>query len=449
MTEKKTDKRIFLEKILKFMASQIMKKYNPRVVAITGSVGKTSTKEAVFSVLAPHFRTRKNEKNYNNEIGLPLTVIGSETGGRSVLKWAAVFLKWVFVMLWPVEYPEILVLEMGADRKGDLEYLTSFIHPSISVLTEISSSHLEHFKTIGAILKEKATILRVIDEKGLAVLSIDNPQIAKIASNPKQQGIEARILTYGFSDGAEVKASDIFYGYSEKEAGLEMGGREMRGISFKLEYKGTNIPVRLNNALAKHNIYAAMAGISVGLGLGLNLVEIAANLENFSLPPGRMNLIRAIKGAYIIDDTYNSAPSSAKAALEVLGEMKAKRKIAVLGDMLELGTETESGHREIARKFIDIKGDIFMGVGVRMEFAIEELKKHKFKEENLYHFGNPMDAAGKLREIMKEGDVILIKGSQGLRMEKAVEEIMAEPYKAKDLLCRQNKAWKNKPWEEV
>jgi len=449
MSEKKSKKKIILEKMLRFMASQIIKKYNPRIVAITGSVGKTSTKEAVFSVLSPHFRVRKNEKNYNNEIGLPLTVIGSETGGKSILKWMGVFLKWALTMFWPVEYPEILVLEMGADRKGDIGYLTGFMKPTISVLTEVSASHLEHFKTIGAVLKEKATILKVLEENDLAILNADNAQIAKLLLKPRQYGIKSNMLSYGFSENADVKAADVFYGYSDMDNEGDMASNDMRGLSFKLTYKGTTLPVRLNNILAKHNIYAAMAGISVGLGFELNLVDIAASLENFSLPPGRMSLIAGMKQSYIIDDTYNASVVSTKAALDVLGEMGGRRKIAVLGDMLELGSETEAGHKEIADKFLEIKGDIFIGVGTRMLFAVEELEKRKFKKENLYRFASPMEAAEKLKGIIGDGDIVLVKGSQGLRMEKTVEEVMLEPYKAKDLLCRQNRAWKDEPWRAI
>lgn len=434
-----------LERILRFMASQVVKKYNPRIVAITGSVGKTSAKEAAFAVLSPRFRTRKNEKNYNNEIGLPLTVIGTESGGRSLARWAVVFLKWAWLMLWPAEYPEILVLEMGADRKGDLAYLTGFLVPTVSVLTEVSSSHLEHFKTIGAVLKEKATVLKVLGEKDLAVMNVDNDQIAKLFSDPARHGIRSNVLSYGFSDKADVRADGVFFSYMDKEDGDPVASR---GLSFKLTYKGTAIPIRLNNVLARHDIYAAMAAVSVGIGFGLNLVDIAGSLENFSLPAGRMSLIPGINGSFVIDDTYNASPKSTLAALDVLGEMRAERKVAVLGDMLELGTETESGHRAVADRFFEIKGDIFIGVGKRMETAVDQLKKRGFDPGSIYHFRNPTEAARKAAELAGKGDLILAKGSQGMRMETVVEALMQEKRQAGDLLCRQNRSWKRKPWTD-
>ena len=444
MQNDKPKKIILLEKVLRGMAILVLKKYNPRVVGVTGSVGKTSAKEAIFAVLSGHFRTRKNEKNYNNEIGLPLTIIGCESGGSSFLKWLGVFFKWLGVIIFPIEYPEVLVLEMGADRPGDIKYLTDFIKCEAAVITDISESHLEYFKTIDNVAREKWSLAESLSEKGIAVINIDNPNILKIKNQNKKE--ETPILSFGFSEEADVRAAEVLYNYAEENNSAR---KEIKGISFKLGYKGSSIPVRLNNVLAKHNIYAALAGIAIGIGFKLNLVEIAKALEDFSLPYGRMNLIAGIKNSFIIDDAYNASPISTAAALEVFKDIKSSRKIAVLGDMLELGKNEEIGHRDTAKKFLESGGNIFFAVGKRMEMAADELKKHSFNENNLYIFSNPMDAGKKLQEIMREGDLILIKGSQVMRMEKIVEEIMAEPQNAEELLCRQDAAWKNKEWEEV
>lgn len=428
----------FLQKILRLMAIGVLKKYNPRVIGVTGSVGKTSAKEAIFLVLAGHFRARRNEKNYNNKIGIPLAIIGAGNEGRSFFRWLKVFFKWISVMLLPFEYPEILVLEMGADRPGDLKYLTDFVKLEIGVLTDVSASHMEFFKNPEGIAREKGTIIKTLNEKGLAIINIDNP----ILANLKDQ-VKSSLVTAGFSGEAEMRATDPAFVYSGK------AGAEIKGMSFKLNYRGASIPVRLNNVLARHQIYPALFAAAVGAWLGLNLVEIGAALENFSPPCGRMNLIAGIKKTSIIDDTYNASPASAQAALETLGEITAPRKIAVLGDMLELGGGTEAGHRKAAQKFLEIKGDIFLAVGKRMQFAAEELLKNNFNKNNIFSFSNPMDAGRKLQDIIKEGDLILVKGSQGMRMEKIVEEIMAQPQKAPEFLCRQNEEWKKKPFKEI
>lgn len=428
----------FLQKMLRLMSIGVLKKYSPRIIGVTGSVGKTSAKEAIFAVLAGHFRVRRNEKNYNNEIGIPLTIISAASGSSSIFGWLKVFLKWIAIIILPLEYPEVLILEMGADRPGDLKYLTDFVKLEVGVLTDVSASHLEFFKNLESIAREKITIIKTLNEKGLAIINVDNPILAGLKDQAKSS-----LITVGFSKEAEMQATDPALVYSGET------GAEIKGMSFKLNYRGTSIPVRLNNVLARHQIYPALFAAAAGTWLGLNLVEIGAALENFFPPCGRLNLISGIKNTFIIDDTYNASPASTQAALETLGEISAPRKIAVLGDMLELGGETQFGHKKVAQKFLEIKGDVIFLVGERMLFAEEELLKNKFPKENIFLFENPMEAGKKLQEIIREGDLILAKGSQGMRMEKVVEEIMAHPQKAPELLCRQNSQWKNKPFTEV
>lgn len=446
MTNDKSKKTLLLQKILRVMAVLVLKKYKPKIVSITGSVGKTSSKEAIFAVLESKFRARRTDKNYNNEIGLPLTIIGADSGENSLWKWSLVFWKWLWVMLAPIKYPEVLVLEMGADRPGDIKYLTSFIRSDAAVITDISSSHLEFFKNIESVAKEKSVLVKGLDGKGLAVINADNPYAAKI-SPPTGGQLKCEAITFGFSEEAQMRATDISFNYAD-------GGTVLKGLSFKLNYKGTTIPVRLNNALAKHQIYPALAAAAVGTGFGINLVEAGAALENFSLPYGRMNLIAGIKGASIIDDTYNSSPISALAALDALGEISASgegriRKIAVLGDMLELGEESVEKHRAVGRKFLEIKGDMFFAVGKRMRDAADELEKNGFSRQNTFYFESPIEAGKKVREAIREGDLVLVKGSQGMRMEKIVEEVMADPGEAERLLCRQTRHWREIPWKPV
>jgi UDP-N-acetylmuramoyl-tripeptide--D-alanyl-D-alanine ligase len=443
MGNEKSKKLLILEKILRFMAVVVLKKYKPKIIGITGSVGKTSTKEAIYWVLASRFRTRRSEKNYNNEIGLPLTIIGSETRGRSLKGWLSVFIKWLGIVLFPIKYPEILILEMGADRPGDISYLTSFVKPQIGILTDISSSHLEFFKTLEGVLKEKSILIKNISENGLAVLNIDNNYISKFKSQSDNPKKTFRISTYGFSETADVVASDLSFNYSSGER------KEIKGVTFKLSYRGSTLPMRLNHILAKSHIYIALAAVCVGLEFDLNLVDISQSLEDFTLPSGRMALVSGIKGTMLIDDTYNASPVSTTSALELMEKIEAPRKIAVLGDMLELGEDTEPGHKKVAEKFLEIQGDIFIGVGKRMNFAIEEFKKRNVESERFFHFSSPIEAGRKLQEMLKEGDLVLVKGSQGMRMEKIVEEVMAEPQKAAEILCRQSNDWKKKPWKEV
>lgn len=428
----KSQKIKYLEKMLRGMAVLVLKKYKPLIVGITGSVGKTSAKEAIYLVLSSKYRVRKNEKNYNNEIGIPLTIIGAESGNRSIFKWLKIIFKWISLIIFPYKYPEILVLEMGVDRPGDMKYLSSFIPLDSAVMTNVSSSHLEYFRNIEHIAKEKGKIIESLSENGTAILNIDDERAMSRKGKTK-----AKVLTFGFSEKAQVRAREISFGFKEdiKE-----------GINFKLDYKGKIIPVRLRHIYATHQIYAALAAAAVGITYKVNLIDIASALENYFSPAGRMNLIPGINGSYIFDDSYNASPASTEAALEVVSEFPAKRKIAVLGDMLELGREMEDGYRKVAQKIFDLKIDSFFGIGERMEMAVKELMKLGYPAKNIYYFENHELAVTKLKSEMRLGDLILVKGSQGMRMEKIVEEIMAQPGKASEWLCRQNKEWKEKPY---
>jgi len=427
----KSKKLLFLEKILRFMAVAVLRRHKPKIVAITGSVGKTSAREAIFAVLSAKYKVRENQKNYNNEIGIPLTIIGAESGGKNILKWMWIALKWFFILIFPM-YPEILVFELGVDRPDDMKYFMSFIKPTVGVITNISLSHIEFFRTIENIAKEKRILVESLTPDGYAILNADDELVIEMGNRTK-----AQVLTYGLNENAIVNASNPIYNYEENKP---------EGISFKLNYDGKNVPIRLKNLLASHYVYAALAAVSVGTIFKINLVDIAEALEPLRAPTGRLNLLEGIRGSYIIDDTYNASPVSTLAALNVLSHLAAKRKIAVLGDMLELGDQTELGHKEVGRKIFSEKIDIFIAVGKRMQYAVEQLIALGFSRANILHFDDPNSAAEKVSQIVREGDFVLVKGSQGMRMEKIVEKIIANPSQAKNLLCRQNKEWKKIPF---
>ncbi|MFH0969283.1 MAG: UDP-N-acetylmuramoyl-tripeptide--D-alanyl-D-alanine ligase [Patescibacteria group bacterium] len=430
----KPKKIIYLEKMLRFMAKAVLRKYKPVIVGITGSVGKTSTKEAVFLVLCLKFFVRKNEKNYNNEIGLPLTIIGAENGNKSPLKWAKVFLKWLYVIIFPASYPEILILEMGVDRPGDMEYLTSFIKPTVGIFTNVHSSHLEYFKSVDYIAREKGKIIQNIPEEGVAILNGDDEKVHAFKTKMK-----AKSITIGLGDENDIKATDVSYGYNEGK---------LQGISFKLNYEGKIIPIRLPQILAPHFIYSVLSAVASGLYFKMNLVDIAKSLENFSSPQGRMKLVEGMSGSLIIDDTYNSSPKAVISALNVLEELKALRKIVILGDMLELGIDSEKSHEEVVRKTFESGASIFFAVGDRIAEATQKIFGNSGKPGNIFFFDNPDSAGCQLAGILRDGDLVLIKGSQGMRMEKVVEKVIPREEDAKILLCRQSKDWKNKAFSK-
>jgi UDP-N-acetylmuramoyl-tripeptide--D-alanyl-D-alanine ligase len=344
-------------------------------------------------------------------------------------------------MLPKYKYPEVLILEMGADRPGDIKYLTSFIDSSIGIITDFSASHVEFFKNIEGVAKEKSILVKKLSKEKLAIINMDNPYVAKLKNQ-----LRARVVGFGFSEDAQMKATDINFNYDQET-------QTLKGLSFKLNYRGTTIPVRLNNILAKHQIHAVLAAVAVGAELGINLVEAGVALEKFLSPCGRMTLIEGMEKSFIIDDTYNASPVSVMAALDSLNEIVISdnnaEKIVVLGDMLELGDDEDEKHRLIGRKIGELGCKYFIAVGDRMRLAGEELEKNGFLKSNIFYFSGPIEAAKKVKSLVGSGNYILVKGSQGMRMEKVVEGIMQNPQLAEKLLCRQNERWKENEWKKV
>ncbi|MDD5043202.1 MAG: UDP-N-acetylmuramoyl-tripeptide--D-alanyl-D-alanine ligase [Patescibacteria group bacterium] len=426
-----------LENCLRFFAKRIIKKYQPKIIGITGSVGKSSTKEAIFAVLKTKFRTRASSGNYNNEIGLPLSIIGAPSGNKSFFKWLGIF--WAAKKLLikrNKNYPDVLVLEMGADKKGDIKYLTEIARPNIGVVTAIAPVHVEFFGSLEGIIKEKQILINSLPADGAAVLNYDDKNVLNMSKAAK-----CRFMTFGFEDGADVKALE-FSSNLRNENGVIDGG-----VSFKVSFSGSTVPVYLSGVLGRQHIYSAIAAMAVGTSFGMNLVETAEALKNYKAPPGRMNIISGIKQTVLIDDTYNSSPLATLAALDALRDVnigeRAKR-IAVLGDMLELGDFTEEGHRAVGRRLAENHLDFLITVGERARFIAEEAKKMGMEEGKVASFDFAEEAGRYLQDLMEKGDVILIKGSQGMRMEKVTKEVMAEPLRAKELLVRQDEAWEKK-----
>jgi UDP-N-acetylmuramoyl-tripeptide--D-alanyl-D-alanine ligase len=323
---------------------------------------------------------------------------------------------------------------MGIDKPGDMDYLLSFVQPDISIITAISDIpvHLENFSNVRELAKEKLKILSKLPEDGKAVINIDSQVINKYL--PK---IEQKIYTFGVHREAEVRASNILL--DSKELMLDNG---VRGLSFKLNYEKSSVPLRLPHILAEHQVYSALAAVASGLIYNMNLIEIAEVIKDLRPPRGRLNIISGIKGTTIVDDTYNAAPESTQAAINLLGKLSAGgRKIAILGDMLELGVKAEEAHRRIG-KLAASNADMLITVGKDALFIAEEAKNSGISSDKIYSF-NKSEEAGRFiqNSILKPNDLILVKGSQAIRMEKIVKEIMAEPLKASELIVRQDRKW--------
>jgi UDP-N-acetylmuramoyl-tripeptide--D-alanyl-D-alanine ligase len=418
--------------IICFEARRVIKKYHPKIIAVTGSVGKTSTKDAIFAVLSPSRYVRKSEKSFNSEIGVPLTILGCDNGWNNPFTWFSNVLHGLSLIVFKHEYPDWLVLEVGADRPGDIKSLTSWLKPDIAVVTRFGKTpvHVEYFKNREELIEEKSYLVKALRRDGSAILNYDDEDVRAFGDYT-----ESTKIFYGF-DGGVIKASH-YHILTEKNG----KGNFPTGIGFSVDYAGISFDVELFGSLGKHHVYPALVALAVGYVQGLSAEEMQLALKNHIPSLGRMHLIDGIKGSLIIDDTYNASPVATVEALHTLQTLeKVARKIAILGDMMELGAHSSEAHKEIG--VIAAKScDILVAVGVRSRRIAESAIDSGMSEKNVYQFDTSQEAGSFIQNMIAEGDVVLVKGSQSMRMEQAVKEIMAEPEQAGELLVRQEEEW--------
>lgn len=415
-----------LEKILRILTKAILARYNPEVVAITGSVGKTTTKDAIYTVLASTYNVRKNLKNYNNEIGIPLSVIGAEAGGKSLIKWFFVFVQALgLLIIKDKNYPNILVLEMGADKPGDIAYLTDLVPVKVGVVTAVAPAHIEFFENLDQIAIEKGTLVKALPENGFAILNADDKKVFQMGSQTK-----AKVVTYGLTANVDFQAGDIQISYDSKN---------ISGLSFKLRYQGNTEEVVLPKIIGKHFVGNILAAIAVGKIYDLDLLTVIKSLKDFETPRGRMKLIRGIKKTLLIDDSYNSSPQAATQALNQLAALQVAegKKYAVLGDMLELGRQAEKFHNHVGQAVAQIKADYLVTVGELSRDVVRGAIEAGMAKDRCFNFRDSPEAGKFLQKRISQGDLLLIKGSRGIQMEKVVKELMAQPERAKELLVGQ------------
>jgi UDP-N-acetylmuramoyl-tripeptide--D-alanyl-D-alanine ligase len=347
-----------------------------RVIGITGSVGKTTTKELTHAVLTQRYRTLKSEGNYNNEIGLPLSLL----------------------RLRP--WHECAVLEMGMYTQGEISRLAELAKPQVGVVTIIGSVHMEWLGTIEAIADAKRELVEVLPPgpEGVAILNMDDPLVMNMAAHT-----EARVFTYGLDQEADLWADHI------NSMGLE-------GISFTLHCGRDNLSIHVP-LLGRHSVHTSLRAAAVGLVEKLSWDEIAAGLRGLTSQL-RLVAVPGPRGSVILDDTYNSSPESAIAALNLLADLPGRR-IAVLGDMLELGPVEESSHRLVGRRTWGV-ADLLVAVGARGQLIGEEAILAGMPSTDVYLVDDSDEAIQVLEDVIQSGDMVLVKGSQGARLDKIV-----------------------------
>lgn len=348
-----------------------------RVIGITGSVGKSTTKELTADVLETRYRTMRNPGNLNNEIGLPLS------------------------MLRLTETHERAVLEMGLYVPGEIAFLCELARPTVGVITNVGPVHLERAGSMEAIVAGKTELIASLPPapEGVAVLNSDEPLVRSMA-----QHTQASIVYYGLTSDADLWASEV-------------EGQGLEGVRFVLHYRGEAMHVRVP-LLGRHSVHTALRAAAVGLIEGLTWEEIIAGMQN-TQSQLRLVAVQGPSGSLLLDDTYNAAPPSVIAALNLLAELDG-RKVAVLGDMLELGEYEERGHRMVGARTAEV-ADALVAVGERARWIADEAEKAGLHE--VVTLKDSAEAVSHLRRSIGEGDVVLVKGSRGMHMDQIIVDL--------------------------
>ncbi len=374
-------------KALQQIAILKRKLYNDKlkVVAITGSVGKTSTKDMIASVLKQKYKTLKTEGNYNNHIGVPLTILKLK------------------------EEHEVAVVEMGMNHLGEISILTNIAKPNLCVITNIGTSHIGNLGSRENILKAKLEILEGNEEKEI-VINNDNDLLHKFYN---EKNDEINIITYGIEERNKIYATNII----QKEESSKFICHIEDG-KFEVEVPVAGI----------HFVENSLAATAVGKKMGLTNEEIKKGIEAFELTKKRMDIETLKNGVKIINDTYNASLESMKGSLQNLAQYK-NRKIAVLGDMFELGKYAKELHEKVGIEVYKNNIDILICAGENAKYIANKAKEEGMPEENIYYFKGKENIIEKLKQIMKKDDVILFKASNGMKFFEIVEKIKEEQYR--------------------
>ncbi|MBE6161086.1 MAG: UDP-N-acetylmuramoyl-tripeptide--D-alanyl-D-alanine ligase [Firmicutes bacterium] len=379
----KLDKPIILvdnsKEALRKIASYIRENSDAIFIGVTGSVGKTSTRDMIYSVVKKQYKSLKTEGNYNNDIGLPLTIMR-------------------------IKDENCAVIEMGMNNLGEIEYLSNITRPNISVITNVGTAHIGNLGSRENILKAKLEIKSGMDEKGILIINNDNDLLHEYYLKNKEN-----VLTVGISNESDVMAYDINYTSTSS--------------SFKIKYKNNtydcNCPVN-----GEAYIYNSLVAFAVGMLTNVDIEKILDGISDFKLTENRLELIKTKNGINILNDCYNASVDSMKSSLEILKNSVGKRKIAVLGDMLELGEFSEKLHKEVGKFVVNNNVDLLITVGEYAKYIAEGAKESKMNEESIFSFDTKEEAIEYLNKILEESDIVLIKASHGMKLDLIVNSLL-------------------------
>lgn len=413
--------------------------HRPRIIGITGSQGKSSVRLSIVAALrlaGEGVGTPK--KNYNNEIGFPLGVLGLESPGRSGMGWLRV--------LWRARtvassrnraFPKTLVLEYGIDHMGDMERLLRIARPDLAVVTGVSAVHAEGFESIEQLADEKMALARAVDAHGVVILNADDVRVME-----RMDQVVASVVTYGSRADADVCIEEQRF-VTIPDASFLNGERACE-LSVRVRAFADTFTFCLPNRAGKPVASTLAASVAV---LETGKISVESVRDALEQPPehaGRMRILPGIKGTLILDDTYNASPAAVRAALETLAEFdpqEGARRIAVLGSMAELGRYSEDEHRHVGFVAAEMGVEGLWCVGEAARMMAESAEEAGMPREHIRLFDTAVAAGRALDTFLHPGDIVLVKGAQSMRMERVVKDVMAEPLRAGELLVRQDERW--------
>lgn len=430
MIEKKIIRNI-VALSLAFLASRVIHRHKPKIIMVTGSVGKTSTKDAIAAALSNTFFLRKSEKSFNSEFGVPLTIFGSENPWKHPLSWLRVFAQALALIFLPSHYPRLLVLEVSADSPGDLTHILRIATPDIVVVTRLPNVpvHVEAYATPQDVRDEEFAPAYALAPAAPLIISIDDPYALEAAKR-----LPARVVTYG-----SKKTANAHF----KKPHLLIEDDKVVGIAADVlagDFSGT---IHVRGAVGLQQLAPVVAALSTAIVLGVSPSDALAGLNSYVPPPGRTRILSGIHNSLLIDDSYNSSPVATQVALEALHTLPCtSRRIVVLGDMLELGRYSLEEHTRVG-KLASKVADIIVTVGIRARGISQAACSAGFPKENVQTFETTRDTIPALVSMVHDGDVVLIKGSQSVRMERIVEALLENPADVSKLV-RQDTEWKKR-----
>lgn len=364
---------------LQKLANYVRRKWGKTVIGITGSIGKTTTKEITGFVLESLFKVFKSMGNFNNDYGLPLSILKIE------------------------ESHDIAVLEMGMSHAGEIARLCQIAQPSIGIVTNVRPVHLENFSSVSSIAKAKRELIESLSSEGTGILNNDDRLVRKFG-----RSFPGQVVTFGIMTPSTYRAADVRFG-------------GLKGNEFRLDHKSRAHLLHLP-LIGEHNIYNCLPGIAIAHHLGLGFEIIAQRMEQLKPAPGRGEILHFKKNFSVLNDTYNSNPAALEAMLKFVKRLKGyRRKILVAGEMLELGPAAKQYHRDCGSLAAGARIDLIIGVRGLAEHFIAAAREHGYDASRAPFFEDPEAAGEWLTREVKSGDLILVKGSRGVKTEKVIE----------------------------